>query len=395
VAYVSAGQWLAQNTPEEASVATIEIGIIGYYSQRPIVDTMGLVSSDMADHQLGWVETLVYALNAYQPDYALTLPGTGWGAVVNQWWFQDDYIEVAHFGNVAIYELQKPDKEMYEVEVAADYVGGLGLRGLAFVGQELRPGEDLAAWLNVVVQSAQPPDLSIKVHLVDAESFEHVIEAQTYPFGGWYKSDRWQPGDNLRIPIRLPIPADLNPGTYRLGVVMVDPARGAGLPLLAAPDRSNPDIQVGWLWFGKPEPSPQESNLAEEQALVKWQNGIELTSLALPDYSLSPGETLSVRLNWRTYQKIERDLTVFVHLVDGDGQIVAQRDQRPFNGRWPVQVWQPGQVYSDLHNLDLPVPLPAGDYDIRLGLYDGAEREQLSAREGDYWESVRSVTVAE
>jgi len=394
-AYVSTGQWLAQNTPEEASVVTIEIGIIGYYSQRPIVDTMGLVSPDMTDHQLGWVETLVYALNAYQPDYALTLPHTGWDAVVNQWWFQDDYKEVAHFGNVTIYELQKPDKEMYEVEVAADYVDGLGLRGVSFVDQELRPGADLAAWLNVVAQSAQPPDLSIKVHLVDAESFKHVIEAQTYPFGGLYKSDRWQPGDNLRIPIRLPIPADLDPGTYRLGVVMVDPARRAGLPLLAAPDRSNPDIQVGWLWFGKPEPSPQESNLAEVQALVKWHNGIELTSLALPDYSLSPGDRLPVQLKWRSSQEIERDFTVFVHLVDGDGQIVAQHDQRPFNGRWPTQVWQPGDVYTDLHEIHLPVTIPASSYDIRIGLYDYIGREQLSVGAIDYWESDRSVIVAE
>ena len=53
LAYVSAGQWLADNTAEEARVATIEIGRIGYHSQRPIIDTMGLVSLDMTDHQVG------------------------------------------------------------------------------------------------------------------------------------------------------------------------------------------------------------------------------------------------------------------------------------------------------------------------------------------------------
>jgi hypothetical protein len=42
--YVAAGQWLAENTPEDADVAFDEIGIVGYFSGRPMLDLIGLVS---------------------------------------------------------------------------------------------------------------------------------------------------------------------------------------------------------------------------------------------------------------------------------------------------------------------------------------------------------------
>jgi len=43
-AYRAAGVWLARNTPPDADVAFDEIGIVGYYSERPMLDLIGLVS---------------------------------------------------------------------------------------------------------------------------------------------------------------------------------------------------------------------------------------------------------------------------------------------------------------------------------------------------------------
>jgi hypothetical protein len=393
VAYISAGQWLASNTAEDASVATIEIGLIGYHSQRPIVDTMGLVSADMTEHQVGWVQTLVYAINAYQPEYALTLPNTGWDAVVHQWWFRDVYQEIAQFDKVTIYERQEPDHKPVKVPAEADYVGGLTLAGASFADQELTPGADLVAWLDITAQSAQPPDLSIRTRLVDAQTFEPVAEAESEPFGGWYGSDRWQPGDELRVPTRLSVPAGLLPGVYRLGVAFSDPAREGDLPFAAAPELLNAEVHIGWLPSGEPEMPISAEDLVDEKAHISWQNGIELASLALPEGPYAPGQILPLRLDWRSSRAIERNLTVFVHLVDETGQIIAQQDQQPANGRWPTPAWQPGQVYHDLHEIRLPDTLPAGDYEIRLGLYDAAGRAPLAGEAGDTWVRSRPVNV--
>jgi hypothetical protein len=43
-AYQAAGLWLAKNTPADADVAFDEVGIVGFYSERPILDLIGLVS---------------------------------------------------------------------------------------------------------------------------------------------------------------------------------------------------------------------------------------------------------------------------------------------------------------------------------------------------------------
>ncbi len=45
--YVGMGQWLHDNTPPEAVVAALDIGAVGYVSQRRVLDLMGLVSPEV------------------------------------------------------------------------------------------------------------------------------------------------------------------------------------------------------------------------------------------------------------------------------------------------------------------------------------------------------------
>ena len=66
-AYRAAAAWLASETRPTDAVAAIEIGALGFFSNRPIVDTMGLVTPALTVRQFGWGETLVYAINALQP----------------------------------------------------------------------------------------------------------------------------------------------------------------------------------------------------------------------------------------------------------------------------------------------------------------------------------------
>ncbi|MDW8405706.1 hypothetical protein [Chloroflexus sp.] len=69
--YRAAGEWLAANTPPEASVATLEIGIIGYYARRPMIDFAGLLQPDIAARlgSGGFPAAAQYAIEQYQPQY--------------------------------------------------------------------------------------------------------------------------------------------------------------------------------------------------------------------------------------------------------------------------------------------------------------------------------------
>lgn len=70
--YRSVGKWLAENTPPDSSVGALEIGIIGYYAERPVVDFAGLVQPEVA-HQLqgsnSYEGAAEWATRRYRPAY--------------------------------------------------------------------------------------------------------------------------------------------------------------------------------------------------------------------------------------------------------------------------------------------------------------------------------------
>ena len=74
-----------------------------------------------------------------------------------------------------------------------------------------------------------------------------------------------------------------------------------------------------------------------------------------------------------------RDYTIFVHVLDGQGQLRSQADSPPMAGKYPTSVWDAGEVIEDIHTLSLPTDLPAGEYRIAIGLYDPetGERAQV------------------
>ena len=70
--YRSVGKWLADNTPPDSSVGALEIGIIGYYADRSVVDFAGLVQPDVAPQLQGsnsYEGAADWAIQHYRPNY--------------------------------------------------------------------------------------------------------------------------------------------------------------------------------------------------------------------------------------------------------------------------------------------------------------------------------------
>ncbi len=379
--YREAGAWLAANTDPMARVAAIEIGVIGYLSGRPILDTMGLVSPELRGHLVGWEETLTYALWQVEPAYLVTLTGTGWDTLTPQWWFREQYRGAATFGRVTIYERQPAAPPAgYVVTERAEFAEGFAVTGFETAGQMLAPGEPLTLLLHVEVARTPPGDCELVLHLEDTATFQDISELKERPYGGGYGCAAWQPGDRLRIPLRIAVPPDAAAGTYRLRLELYDPDQAAYFTLAAQPDVQA--VRLGWLRVGNP---PQATTLAAAGTpLVCWQDGLALVSVALPDGPLRGGDLLPLDLRWRADGTPERDLTFFVHLLDTAGEIVAQTDRRPFDGRFPTPAWLPGETLQDTYALPLPPELPAGDYRLRVGFYDDAGRLPLADSTADF-----------
>jgi hypothetical protein len=77
-AYRAVGEWLAANTPEASTVGALEVGMIGYFSNRPMVDFAGLIQPEVARQiqpETRYQDLAFYAVEAYQPDYLVLHDG--------------------------------------------------------------------------------------------------------------------------------------------------------------------------------------------------------------------------------------------------------------------------------------------------------------------------------
>lgn len=92
------------------------------------------------------------------------------------------------------------------------------------------------------------------------------------------------------------------------------------------------------------------------------------------------GEILPLTFMWQAHAEISRDYKVFVHLVDGEGRIVAQRDSEAVGGWRPTTSWPVGESIRDNHGLLIPESMLAGEYELIAGLYN-AEGDRLPVRD--------------
>ncbi len=95
-AYREAGEWLRTHTAADASVAYIEIGVIGYTSRRPVVDLLGLVTPGV----LPWVarHDLPGAFLAHPTDLVVVRRPGRMEAFLRRPWFRESFVELRRFG---------------------------------------------------------------------------------------------------------------------------------------------------------------------------------------------------------------------------------------------------------------------------------------------------------
>jgi hypothetical protein len=78
-AYQQAGHWLEENTPQDATVATLEIGIIGYYAGRYMIDFAGLLQPEITAqlaNSTNYDKLAAHVSKQYQPDFLVVRKGS-------------------------------------------------------------------------------------------------------------------------------------------------------------------------------------------------------------------------------------------------------------------------------------------------------------------------------
>ncbi len=127
-------------------------------------------------------------------------------------------------------------------------------------------------------------------------------------------------------------------------------------------------------------------DVAVEPIGAIFEGGIELVSAGVLD-DLQPGIPLRLAFDWRVSEPVDDSVIMFVHLVHNGNHLYAQRDAIPGNGLFPVESWEPGEVVRDQFALLLPPELPAGEYELLVGIYSATSnmRYSLLEPEGGAW----------
>jgi hypothetical protein len=119
---------------------------------------------------------------------------------------------------------------------------------------------------------------------------------------------------------------------------------------------------------------PLEVLLGDQIAFLGYDLAAETGSPVPTDMPLvvHPNDTLHLTLYWQCLKPIDKDLSVFNHLIPADGQagLHGQEDGTPGHGWAPTSSWTVGEVIMDHWAIPVWPDAPAGEDTLAVGFYD-------------------------
>jgi hypothetical protein len=170
-----------------------------------------------------------------------------------------------------------------------------------------------------------------------------------------------KPNDRLRAENVISLPASLPDGIHKWQVLWSDQVVDLHEVQINAPERS----------FDVPE---METVL--NFPFYTPDGNLFATLLG----GAAPTSDLPLTLYWQAETETAVNYRVFVHLVDTNGNIIAQSDGEPANWTRPTTGWLPGEIVTDLHTLTMPDEA----FELHIGLYDPGSGERLIGETAEY-----------
>lgn len=365
--YQRAGQWLHEHTPTNALVGVTEVGIMGYYAERTMVDFLGILEPEVAEALARG--DLYWALLRYQPDYlALTAisPLYAYDLRADPW-FQAAYrpleaMEDSRFWGSPVTIYHRTVERVALAETASGKLpegairlgvdlGPIRLLGAVADQDTVQPGDVLA--LTLYWQAMQPHpaeaqgavsvDYTVFVHLL-GQSDRVLAQRDAAPGLGSRPTSQWEPGQIVADPYLLALPVAAfapDEAVWEVGLYEAS----SGQRLLTADGQDN--VRFGTISV---MPASEPLNLSFGAATL---TGYELDRVAL-----SPADSLSVWLHWG--DPVPAIATL--QLTDEAGEIAVQAS---------------GTLDQALYQLKLGHGAVPGAYDLQLQVADPATGQLL------------------
>ena len=242
-------------------------------------------------------------------------------------------------------------------------------------GQSITPnGRPVELTLYWVARTPITENYVSSIHLLGRDLAD-LGQVDRYPGWGTWPTSQWEVGQVWEDPYRVWIEeADLEEMPTRLQITadiigsVAQDSNGNEIPL----------VVVGNARLAPPQPNQLPQEITDQAASVRFAEGI-----VLHGYETAVNQdTLGVTLWWEATAPLTASYTVFVQLLDSEGQYLLGADAPPVNGDYPTSMWDAGDIIDDPHIFFGTADLPNGAYQLAFGLYDPVSGARVPLENG-------------
>jgi hypothetical protein len=224
------------------------------------------------------------------------------------------------------------------------------------------PGQRISVFLLWQATADNLPDVRPELALVQEGS--DLVKNSEAPVFGKYPSSVWSNGEQV----------------FERRVLWIPPDAG-GMAKVVLRFQGD-EYQLGELVIEK-----QAHNFRQPETDyvldVNFGDVARLVGFNLPATTLTGGDIIPLTLVWQSLADApQTEYMVFTHLLDEQGQVIAQHDGPPANGSRVTTSWLAQEYIIDEHEMIFHIPEYVGEGVIEVGLYDPASGDRLQLSSG-------------
>ncbi len=269
--------------------------------------------------------------------------------------------------------LELPDVRASTRPVDVRFDDAAVLLGAMLKEKRIAPGGEVTVELCWQTLAPTRAPLAFFVHLLGEANA--IIGERTSLHGlSRYPSVNWE-SDRIfcdNVPVR--VDAAAHAGLYDVEVGVFDLATKQRLPATSRADSIVAPLLIDRVKVLSTVTPALPAALSQP---VDFGGQIKLLAKTIDPGSVRAGNSITLTLYWQAARVPDKDYTVFVHVLDAQGQQIAGADSMPQANRYPTTYWDANEIVPDAHRIELPPDMPAGEYQIAVGWYDLESGDRL------------------
>jgi hypothetical protein len=139
----------------------------------------------------------------------------------------------------------------------------------------------------------------------------------------------------------------------------------------------------------------------DQRTFIDFEGKVQIIGYSLePKGVVKPGDKIKLTLYWQSVSKLGRGWKLFTHLLDPNGKVLKDGNvdkagplRTSDEQALPPSRWQPGKIYVDQQEFQIPADVQHGTVTIAVGIWRDAYRLDVISGAHDAQRRALIVTI--